>query len=410
MALLFALATAFAQKPTGANEEFFEMRIRPLFVNMCYACHTEEHMGGLQLDTAEHALKGGKSGVVIVPGDPAGSLMVKALHYNDARLKMPPTGRLSDSQIADVETWIKNGALWPQREKAAAAPSPRLTSSVLNNVPSGRSGRSRIQRRPPFTTKNGRAATLIVLFSPSWKSAIKACGRRQQALAHPPRLLRSDWPPAYARRSFELLKTTIRRTLSPKSSIVFSTLHAMAKSGAAFGWTLRAIPTTVSIPSATTLTRKLFSLSRLGDPSRAAGHALQSFRESAGRRRPVAPHERYEAGLGFYSLSPEFQDERVDATTRGFMALTVACATCHNHKYDPIPAQDYYSLLGIFNNTELHETPLAPKEEVERYEAKKKRLDAQEREIKDFISRQSSELAEILAQDTASYMLGSGAT
>ena len=121
MALLLTLATAFAQKPNSANEEFFEMRIRPLFVNKCYACHTEERMGGLQLDTAEHALKGGKSGAVIVPGDPAGSLMVKALHYNDARLKMPPTGRLSDSQIADVETWIKNGALWPKARKRGRA-------------------------------------------------------------------------------------------------------------------------------------------------------------------------------------------------------------------------------------------------------------------------------------------------
>ena len=71
--------------------------------------------------------------------------------------------------------------------------------------------------------------------------------------------------------------------------------------------------------------------------------------------------EKYQAGLGFYALSPEFQDDRVDATTRGFLGLTVACAQCHDHKYDPIPTKYYYSLLGVFNNTHLGESPLAPK-------------------------------------------------
>jgi hypothetical protein len=80
----------------------------------------------------------------------------------------------------------------------------------------------------------------------------------------------------------------------------------------------------------------------------------------AGDLLPGDERVKNEAGLGFYALSPEFQDDRVDATTRGFLGLTVACAQCHNHKYDPIPAQDYYSLLGIFNNTEPHEYPLAP--------------------------------------------------
>ena len=126
LALFFTIVPVLAQSPNpAANDEFFETRIRPLFANNCYACHTDEHMGGLQLDTAEHALKGGKSGAVIVPGDPANSLMVKALHYDDARLKMPPTGRLKDSEIADVETWIKNGAVWPQSRRGRARPSFR---------------------------------------------------------------------------------------------------------------------------------------------------------------------------------------------------------------------------------------------------------------------------------------------
>jgi len=113
----------------------------------------------------------------------------------------------------------------------------------------------------------------------------------------------------------------------------------------------------------------------------------------------------YQAGLGFYALSPEFQDDRVDATTRGFLALTVACAQCHDHKYDPIPTKDYYSLLGIFANTHLAEEPLAPKETVDAWRAQKAKADDKEKELKTFVEGQSAQLAEIFASHAAEYML-----
>src|SRR3954466_12435217 len=94
------------------------------------------------------------------------------------------------------------------------------------------------------------------------------------------------------------------------------------------------------------------------------------------------------AGLGLYALRPEFQDDRVDVTARGFMGLTVACAQCHDHKFDPIPTQDYYSLLGIFKSTEYHEVPLAPEAEVAAFKAHKKKVDDQEAAIKEFLDTQ----------------------
>ena len=97
------------------SADFFETKIRPLFVENCYACHTDARMGGLQLDSREHFLKGGKSGPIAVPGDPDASLLVKALRY-DGKPKMPPTGKLAAGQIADVEAWVKAGAVWPQHE------------------------------------------------------------------------------------------------------------------------------------------------------------------------------------------------------------------------------------------------------------------------------------------------------
>ena len=79
----------------------------------------------------------------------------------------------------------------------------------------------------------------------------------------------------------------------------------------------------------------------------------------------------YKPALGFYALSPAMQDDRVDATSRGFLGLTVACAQCHDHKFDPIPTKDYYSLQGIFASTQINEMPLAPKETVEAWHAQK---------------------------------------
>src|ERR1035438_546259 len=84
--------------------DFFETRVRPLLAKNCYACHTDAKMGGLQLDTREHALKGGKSGPVIVPGDPAKSRLALALSYTDAKLKMPPGGKLPDADIEVLTT------------------------------------------------------------------------------------------------------------------------------------------------------------------------------------------------------------------------------------------------------------------------------------------------------------------
>ena len=111
------------------------------------------------------------------------------------------------------------------------------------------------------------------------------------------------------------------------------------------------------------------------------------------------------AGLGLYALSPEFQDDRVDVTTRGFLGLTVACAQCHNHKFDPIPATDYYALLGIFNNTRLEEYPVAAPEVVADWKSRKKRVDEAEKTLKDFVKGQADLLSLVLASRTADYLL-----
>jgi hypothetical protein len=102
------------------------------------------------------------------------------------------------------------------------------------------------------------------------------------------------------------------------------------------------------------------------------------------------------------------QDDRVDATARGFLGLTVACAQCHDHKYDPIPTRDFYSLLGIFRGTDLHEIPLAPKETVDAYKKQEALIQKKEKELQEYVDAQSAQLGLILASEAARYMLASG--
>ena len=408
VAVLSAIAPSFAQQAsTVANEEFFETRIRPLFANNCYACHTDEQMGGLRLDTAERALKGGKSGAVIVPGDPANSLMVKALHYSDSRLKMPPTGRLKDAEIADVETWIKNGAVWPQTITKAAAHSAPYNITAEQRA--FWSFSPIYHPAPPMVHDKKWARTEIDRFV---LAKLEEKNLKPVAPASKRSLLRRAYYDLTGLPPTPEQMTAFERDKSPDAfAKIVDTLLESPHYGEKWG-------------------RFWLDVARYSDDrlnSERDDSYENSFRyrdwviQAVQQDMPydlfvkaqiagdlIPEHEKYEAGLGFYSLSPEFQDDRVDATTRGFMALTVACATCHNHKYDPIPTQDFYSLLGIFNNTELHETPLAPKDEVDRWEAQKKLLDAQESETKDFISRQANELADILAQNTAAYLLAAG--
>src|SRR5256885_10579473 len=108
------LAPTLPAASVADQREFFEMRVRPVLAKNCFACHTSSRMGGLEMSGRDAILKGGKSGPAIVPGDPEKSLLLQAVAQTHERLKMPPQGKLADSEITDLRTWIKEGAIWPE--------------------------------------------------------------------------------------------------------------------------------------------------------------------------------------------------------------------------------------------------------------------------------------------------------
>ncbi len=124
------VADGAASKITPEQEQFFESKVRPLLAKNCYSCHTRGASGGLRLDSREAVLKGGKDGVVVVPGHPESSLLISALNYK-AAIQMPPSGQLKADEVAVVEQWIKDGValakgIAPRARKASYRSRPDL--------------------------------------------------------------------------------------------------------------------------------------------------------------------------------------------------------------------------------------------------------------------------------------------
>src|SRR5215831_3903146 len=130
--LVIGTAGEARQAPAGAaSSEFFEAKIRPVLAINCYDCHTDEHMGGLRLDSREAVLKGGRSGPAIVPGDPDKSLLIQAVRQTSEKLKMPKGGRLRPDEIDTLVEWVKAGAQWPAPTPTATATAPGPKGSAV---------------------------------------------------------------------------------------------------------------------------------------------------------------------------------------------------------------------------------------------------------------------------------------
>ncbi|MGA3234911.1 MAG: PSD1 and planctomycete cytochrome C domain-containing protein [Bryobacteraceae bacterium] len=405
--LLAATAPALLAQPApvSAGADFFETKIRPLFVEKCYACHTETRMGGLQLDSREHFLKGGKSGPIAVPGDPDASLIVKALRYDGDR-KMPPTGKLAADQIAAVEAWVRAGAMWPEHEKAALKSPPYLITAEQRAFWSFQPVKA---VAPPEVKDGNWDRTEIDRFS---ASKLEARGLHPVRRADRRTLIRratydlTGLPP-----TFEEVDAFERDRSTDAFAKVIDRLLASPRYGERWGrlWLDVArysddrLDSERDNPYPASFRYRDWVIQAIQDDM---PYDVFVKAQIAGDQLPN--HQKYEAGLGFYALSPEMQDDRVDATTRGFLGLTVACAQCHDHKYDPIPTRDFYSLMGIFRNTDLHEVPLAPKATVDAFNAQKALIEKKEKELKEYVDAQSAQLGLILASETARYLLASG--
>jgi hypothetical protein len=394
--------------PLGAVDrvEFFESRVRPILAKNCFGCHTSAPMSGLSMVSLESLLKGGKSGPAIVPGKPDESLLIRAVSHTHPRLKMPPQGQLSSEEIADLRTWIEMGAPWPPTKptQAATAPEYRITPEQRKfwsfqpvqrpEIPAVKDKAwvktpidnfilARLEKeglRPVEAAPKNvllRRVYLDLIGLPPTPEQIEAFGRDRspKALANVVDQLLAS--PQYGERWGRHWLDVARYT-DDKLNIVADEPYPNAFRYR--DWVIRAFND--DMPYATFVKAQI------------AADLL-----------PEGDREKLMPALGFYGMSAQYQEDRADVTGKAFLGLTVGCAQCHDHKFDPIPTKDYYALLGVFTSTRLKEYPLAPADVVKEYDRREKDMKEQQEKLNNFLQIESRQLARILASQITRYLM-----
>ena len=399
-----------AQTAAGGNaDEFFESRIRPLLAQNCFACHTNSKMGGLQLDSSAGLKKGGVDGAVVVPGNPDASILIQAVRYTHQRLKMPPAAKLTDGQVDDLAAWVKMGAPWP------GSPAEKSISALSGEYVIRRDQRAfwsfqpiRKPSIPPVADgtwpRNDIDRMILAKLEEKGLRPVRPADKR--TLIRRATLDLIGLPPTP-----EEVDAFLADASADAFARVVDRLLASLHYGERWGrhW----------LDAARYADEKFEFAKGQGDYQNAFRYrdwVIQAFNDDmpydvfvkaqiAADLLPAEGRDKLLPGLGLYGVGPGDAEDRVDVTTRTFLGMTVACARCHNHKYDPVPAKDYYSLIGIFRSTDYSEIPLAPDAEVKEYQRIKDQIKKQKREIDDFIEKHLTELGELLATKTAQYMV-----
>jgi cytochrome c553 len=415
------------EQPSTKAIDFFEASVRPVLVESCFMCHTKAEAGGLRVDSRDALLKGGNSGPAIVPGKPDESYLVLAVRHAPNAPKMPKNGaRLSDAQIAALTQWIRDGAPWPA---ATGVAGPAMATSRENTITA--------EQRTFWSFQPLRRVEVPAVSRADWAgSPIDRfiLARLEQEGLSPVRS--ADRLTLIRRATLDLtglpatpeeVDAFEKDTATDAFEKVVDRLLASPQYGEAWGrmW-LDVARYAEDDP------RSLDPMGRGYAPYPNAylyrDWVIKAFNDDlpygefvkaqiAGDLLDETTRARTLPALGLLGLGPWYYDngaveitraderhDRVDVVSRGFLGLTVACARCHDHKYDPIPTKDYYALAGVFLNTTYHEYPLAPKAEVEQFKALEKKIEQKQKLLNEFLDTESRQLGETLALQTSKYL------
>jgi hypothetical protein len=355
--------------PTKEGIDFFENRIRPILVHSCYECHSGDPAkakGHLVLDTHDGLRRGGDSGAPVVVGHADDSLLVEAIRYEG--LEMPPKGKLPDEVIEDFVAWIEMGAPDPRSGKAA---NPKNKVDLAEAKRYWAFQPAKIRPAPALNDKGWSFVPLDDL--------VRA-HQEQAGLS----------PVADADRTTLIRRLTFDLTGLPPTPEEIDAFVA-DKSGGALEYVVDRL--LASPRFGERWGRHWLDVVRYGESTgkdrnlpyryawRYRDYVIESFNQGkpfdrfiveqlAGDLLPAkdaAEHDRLLVATGFLAIGPkgvnvkqpeQFEmdqiDDQIDVTTRALLGLTVACARCHDHKFDPIPTNDYYALAGIFHSTETY--------------------------------------------------------
>ena len=342
----------FSSACADSAGDLFEHKIRPVLVEVCFKCHGSEKVsGGLRVDSREALLKGGDLGPAVVANKPVESLLLKALKHEDKDFKMPPDKKLSDETIAAFESWIANGAVWPKSPQGAFESKRHWAFQPIV--------------RPAVPRIENRKSQFENLIDAFVRQKLDEVGLSMSPQADRHTLLR--------RATFDLhgLPPTVEEFAdfdaddSPQAfERVLDRLLASPRYGERWGrfWLdvaryadTKGYVFTEDRNYPFAYTYRDWVVRSLNED---LGYDHFLIRQLAADLLPEPERSGNLAALGFLTLGRRFLnnindiiDDRIDVVCRGTMALTVSCARCHDHKFDPIPAADYYSLYGVLRSS-----------------------------------------------------------
>ncbi|RPI77520.1 MAG: DUF1549 domain-containing protein, partial [Planctomycetaceae bacterium] len=411
-------ALALSQAPSAASDaeqsRFFETTIRPLLVDKCFKCHgAQKQWASLRLDSRAAIQTGGDSGPAVVPGQPDGSLLIQAVKQLDDELKMPPDGKLTDQQIADLVRWVEGGAVFPETVPAArqrtrdpnhwafqprhtpAIPEVRDTVWSRNAVDRFILSRLELAGLAPAPEADRLSLLRRVTFDltglPPTPVDVEAFTTESRPDAYDQLVERLLASPAYGERWGRHWLDVAR--YADSNGLDENVAHGNA-------WRYRD-----------------WVVSQFNADQRFDQFLVEQL---AGDLLPFATEAERQSHLiatGFLGLGPkvlaevdeakmrmDIVDEQIETVGRVFLGMTLGCARCHDHKFDPISTADYYALAGVFKSTltmdqytkvaKWHENVL-PSDESRAVQAEfDRQLKSKQQQLEEFIAQANEKARE----------------
>lgn len=424
----------------GPDVDHFESKVRPLLAQHCYECHSgaaARPKGRLRVDSRAALLEGGLSGPALVPGDVEGSLLVEVVRYG-GDMQMPPKGKLSDAEIALVEEWVRRGAAFPESISESIADEERETGEPAGIVAATANELWSLAplagAQPPTVKDDSWCANEIDLFvrarheelgvEPAPRADRRTLLRRLSLdlTGLPPTLEelesfeRDATPDAWAKQIERLLASPhygerwgrywLDLARYSDSNGLDENL-AMSHAWRYRDWVVRALNQDLPYDQFATWQIAGDLLPEPEDPRQLADQLTATGFLVLG---PKMLAEQDKEKLSF-----DIVDEQMDVACRTFLGLTMGCARCHDHKFDPISQADYYSLAGVFKSTATmanfdfvsgwNERELGPAAAIEARRAHVAKLDAARGDVERLRKEADEALLRSWSADTAKYLL-----
>ncbi|HEX6986283.1 MAG TPA: PSD1 and planctomycete cytochrome C domain-containing protein [Planctomycetaceae bacterium] len=420
-AALAAVLLAGSHAASASDEEFFETKVRPLLASRCFECHgAQKQQGEVRLDAKAGMFADGPAGRLVVPGKPDESRLLQVVAYEPYDTQMPPTGKLPAEEIAVFTEWVRKGAPWPDAAEASSPGGPGTYD--FDAARAGHWAFRPVAKPVPPDVKD--AASVGSPIDRFLLAELEKHGVGFSPPADRRTLLRRVYfdlvgvPPTadeiaafQADESPDAFAKVVDRLLASPLYGQRWGRHWLdvARYADTKGYVFTEDP---RYPYAYTYRDYVVEAFNADKP-------FDRFvlEQLAADQLGLPENAKELAALGFLTVGrrnlnnrPDILDDRIDVTSRGFMALTVACARCHDHKYDPIPAADYYSLYGVFDSCDdpdsgdlpLIGTP-AQSQAFVRFQQE---LERRQAEVAKYVAEQRDLIAAEMRRRAGDYLLG----